>query len=88
MQPRYTLDAASKLPSLHQAGADRLERRRQALRPELGRRLAATLPDARFELIEDARTWSMLDQPDRLADADPALRARDAGAALRPAAGV
>lgn len=33
-----------------------------------GRRLAAVLPDARFELIERARTFSMIDQPDRLAE--------------------
>jgi pimeloyl-ACP methyl ester carboxylesterase len=35
---------------------------------EDGRRLAAVLPDARFELIEAARTFSMIDQPDRLAE--------------------
>lgn len=35
---------------------------------EDGRRVAKTLPDARFELIEGARTYSMIDQPDRLAD--------------------
>jgi pimeloyl-ACP methyl ester carboxylesterase len=33
-----------------------------------GRRLAAALPDARLEVIEDARTFSMIDQPDRLAE--------------------
>jgi pimeloyl-ACP methyl ester carboxylesterase len=33
-----------------------------------GRRLAAALPDSRFELIEDARTFSMIDQPDVLAE--------------------
>lgn len=35
---------------------------------EDGRRLAATLPNARLEVIEGARTFSMLDQPERLAD--------------------
>lgn len=35
---------------------------------EDGRRLAATLPNSRFELIDGARTFSMIDQPDRLAD--------------------
>jgi pimeloyl-ACP methyl ester carboxylesterase len=35
---------------------------------EDGRRLAEVLPDARFELIERARTFSMIDQPDRLAE--------------------
>ncbi|MGA8720353.1 MAG: alpha/beta hydrolase [Solirubrobacteraceae bacterium] len=32
-----------------------------------GQRLAATLPNARLELIERARTFSMIDQPDDLA---------------------
>ncbi|GAB7143203.1 alpha/beta fold hydrolase [Mycobacterium riyadhense] len=33
-----------------------------------GKRLAATIPNARLEVIEGARTFSMVDQPDRLAD--------------------
>jgi pimeloyl-ACP methyl ester carboxylesterase len=33
-----------------------------------GERLAATIPNARLEVIERARTFSMLDQPERLAD--------------------
>ncbi|ORV62777.1 oxidoreductase [Mycobacterium europaeum] len=35
---------------------------------EDGVRLAATIPHARLEVIEGARTFSMIDQPDRLAD--------------------
>jgi pimeloyl-ACP methyl ester carboxylesterase len=35
---------------------------------EDGQRLAATIPNARLEVIEGARTFSMLDRPDRLAD--------------------
>lgn len=35
---------------------------------EDGRRLTAALPDARFELIDGARTFSMIDRPDRLAE--------------------
>ncbi|MDT5173707.1 MAG: hypothetical protein QOG37_958 [Mycobacterium sp.] len=35
---------------------------------EDGRRLAALIPSARLEVIEGARTFSMVDQPDRLAD--------------------
>jgi hypothetical protein len=35
---------------------------------EDGRRLAAALPHSRLEVIENARTFSMIDQPDRLAD--------------------
>ncbi len=35
---------------------------------EDGARLAATIPNARLEVIAGARTFSMVDQPDRLAD--------------------
>ena len=35
---------------------------------EDGVRLAATIPNARLEVIAGARTFSMVDQPDRLAD--------------------
>jgi pimeloyl-ACP methyl ester carboxylesterase len=35
---------------------------------EDGQRLAAAIPKARLEVIEGARTFSMLDRPDRLAD--------------------
>jgi pimeloyl-ACP methyl ester carboxylesterase len=35
---------------------------------EDGRRLAAALPNSRFELIQHARTFSMIDQPDALAE--------------------
>lgn len=33
-----------------------------------GERLAATIPNARLEVVEGARTFSMIDQPDLLAD--------------------
>lgn len=36
--------------------------------PGDGKRLAATIPNARLEIIDGARTFSMVDQPDRLAD--------------------
>jgi pimeloyl-ACP methyl ester carboxylesterase len=35
---------------------------------EDGERLAAIIPNARLELIDSARTFSMVDRPDRLAD--------------------
>jgi pimeloyl-ACP methyl ester carboxylesterase len=35
---------------------------------EDGRRLAEALPEGRLEVIENARTYSMIDQPDRLAE--------------------
>ncbi len=39
------------------------------------RRLAELLPDARLETIADSRAFSMIDQPDRLADAVAAFAA-------------
>jgi len=41
-----------------------------------GARLAATIPNARLEVIEGARTFSMVDQPDRLADLLSAIAVR------------
>ncbi|WP_156686122.1 alpha/beta fold hydrolase [Mycobacterium sp. Marseille-P9652] len=43
---------------------------------EDGRRLAAIIPGARLEVIAGARTFSMLDQPDRLADLLSAVAVR------------
>src|ERR1700677_269715 len=43
---------------------------------EDGQRLAATIPNARLEIIEGARTFSMLDRPDRLADLLSAVAVR------------
>jgi pimeloyl-ACP methyl ester carboxylesterase len=67
MKQQVTLEAAARLgtfvkPALVAWSAD------DAFFPlEDGRRLAETLPEGRFELIERARTFSMLDQPDVLA---------------------
>ena len=41
-----------------------------------GARLAATIPNARLEVIEGARTFSMVDQPDWLADLLSAIAVR------------
>jgi pimeloyl-ACP methyl ester carboxylesterase len=67
LRPRYTLAAAAKLPRFTKpalvawAPGDRLF-------PEHhGRRLATLLPDARFELVHDSGTFSMVDQPAALA---------------------
>jgi pimeloyl-ACP methyl ester carboxylesterase len=45
---------------------------------EYAHRLAAVLPQARVETIERSRTFSMLDQPDRLAEAVGELAATSA----------
>lgn len=41
-----------------------------------GEKLAKTIPNARLEIIDGARTFSMLDQPNRLADLMSALAVR------------
>jgi pimeloyl-ACP methyl ester carboxylesterase len=68
MRRETMLQAGARLshftkPSLIAWSADE-----QFFPPEDGHRLAATLPDSRFELIDRARTFSMIDQPDVLAD--------------------
>ncbi len=67
MQQSVTLGAAAKLnqftkPALIAWSADDL-----FFGVDDGHRLAEALPNARFELIENARTFSMIDQPDALA---------------------
>jgi pimeloyl-ACP methyl ester carboxylesterase len=68
MKREVTVEAAAGLngftkPSLVVWGTD------DAFFPvDDGRRLAEVLPNARFELIERSRTFSMIDQPDRLAE--------------------
>jgi pimeloyl-ACP methyl ester carboxylesterase len=63
-----TLEAAERLREFHRpvllawAADDRL------FPLEDARRLAAQLPDARVETIAGSRTFSMIDQPDRLAE--------------------
>jgi pimeloyl-ACP methyl ester carboxylesterase len=64
---RHTLAAAAKLPGFAKpalvawAPGDRL------FPEDHGRRLATLLPDARFQLIRDSGTFSMVDQPAALA---------------------
>ena len=68
ISPKHTLAAAERLatydrPTLIAWGTrDRLMRVRDA------QRLAATLPNARLELIENARTYVQIDQPEKLAE--------------------
>ncbi len=47
---------------------------------EDGRRLAAALPDSRLEVIQGARTFSMIDQPDTLAELIAEFARRDVAA--------
>jgi pimeloyl-ACP methyl ester carboxylesterase len=66
--PSQTMEAARRLPEFDRptlfawAPEDRL------FRVESAERLAASMPDARVVRIPDARTFVMLDQPERLAN--------------------
>jgi hypothetical protein len=53
-----------------------------------GRRLAEVLPDARFALIERARTFSMLDQTDELAELIGEFAGAPRGAVAQPSSAV
>jgi pimeloyl-ACP methyl ester carboxylesterase len=63
-----TLQAAARLPQFTKPALVAWSADDVFFLIEDGRRLAATLPNARLEVIEHARTFSMIDQPDILAD--------------------
>ncbi|MCB0937350.1 MAG: alpha/beta hydrolase [Mycobacterium sp.] len=62
-----TLDAAARLPQFTKPALIAWSADDVFFEQEDGRRLARVLPDARLEVIANARTFSMLDQPDVLA---------------------
>ena len=68
IKPRYTLDAAERLPSFAKPALIAWSSEDRFFPVDHGRRLATLLPNARLELIEAARTFSPEDQPDRLAE--------------------
>jgi len=62
-----TVDAAAALPRFTKPALIAWSADDAFFPQEDGRRLAEALPNARLEVIEGARTFSMLDQPDVLA---------------------
>jgi pimeloyl-ACP methyl ester carboxylesterase len=62
------LDAAARLPSLKIPSLVAWGQDDRFFAPELGRRLAATLPSSRLEPIAGARTFVSEDAPEALAD--------------------
>jgi pimeloyl-ACP methyl ester carboxylesterase len=68
MKREVTVDAAADLPNFTKPALVAWSDEDAFFTIEDGRRLAEVLPNARFELIEGARTFSMIDQPDRLAE--------------------
>jgi pimeloyl-ACP methyl ester carboxylesterase len=68
MNQQTTIDAGARLPDFTKPALIAWSADDQFFPIEDGRRLAVALPHGRFELIEHARTFSMIDQPDVLAD--------------------
>ncbi len=66
--PTFLLDAAKRLPDFVRPVLVAWARQDRVMPPEHGRRLAALLPDARLEEIDDSYTLIPLDQPVRLAE--------------------
>ncbi len=63
-----TIQAAERLPQFTKPALIAWSADDAFFALEDGRRLAEVLPNARFELIDNARTFSMIDQPDVLAE--------------------
>src|SRR5215210_4526446 len=67
LHPRYTLDAAEKLPRFDRPAVIAWSRQDLFFPRAHGERLATLLPQGRLEWIEDSRTFSPEDQPARVA---------------------
>lgn len=76
MDAAHTLRAAERLAAWSRPAVVAWSRRDRIFPPADGERLAATLPDAELIWIEDALTFSMLDQPDAVAAAVHSVLAR------------
>jgi pimeloyl-ACP methyl ester carboxylesterase len=68
MSSEHTLEAAKRLRVFHRPALIVWGKRDAFFPIKDAERLAATVPDARVELIENARTFVQLDAPDRLAE--------------------
>ena len=68
VDPALTVEAAEKMPSFDRPVLFAWAPEDKLFKIEYAERLAATLPDARIVRIDDASTFVMLDQPQRLAD--------------------
>ena len=64
---KYTIDAALKLTKWDRPTLIAWSANDRFFAPAHGERLAKLIPGARFELIDNARTFSPEDQPERLA---------------------
>ena len=66
--PRYTMEAIERLRSYDRPVLIAWSRDDRFFPPSDGERLAADIPGARLEWIDDAYTFSMEDQPERVAE--------------------
>ncbi len=66
--PKYTLEAIEKLRSYDRPVLIAWSRDDRFFPPAHAERLASDIPGARLEWIDDAYTFSMQDQPERLAE--------------------
>jgi pimeloyl-ACP methyl ester carboxylesterase len=73
-----TIDAGARLPEFTKPALIAWSADDAFFPVQDGRRLAAALPNSRFELIEHARTFSMIDQPNVLAELISVLAAEPA----------
>ena len=67
LNQRTTVQAAGRLPRFTKPALIAWSQDDAFFPLEDGQRLADTMPDARLEVIREARTFSMIDQPDELA---------------------
>ena len=82
LDPKYTIDAALKLTKWDRPALIAWSANDRFFPPAHGERLAKLIPGARYELIENARTFSAEDQPERLAGLIEAF-ARERSASAR-----
>jgi hypothetical protein len=68
LHTQTTVDAGARLPQFTKPALIAWSADDTFFAVDDGRRLADALPESRFELIEGARTFSMIDQPDVLAE--------------------
>lgn len=68
LRTEVTTGVASRLPEFDKPALIAWSADDVIFELEDGRRLAAAIPNARLEVIEGARTFSMVDRPDRLAE--------------------
>jgi pimeloyl-ACP methyl ester carboxylesterase len=77
---RYTIEAAQRLPAFDRPVLLAWSREDRFFPPSDAERLAELLPDSRLEWIDDAYTFSMEDQPERLAELVSAFAREPVGA--------